>query len=164
MKHFLRKIFFWDDPAGGWVFGYLVGMITGYCLVNLVCLSETFFSVMHCKTVACGGMLYLSVAVLLLQILFWLYSAFLNWRFYFLLDRMPYKLIFLSMIFLQIAAVPFCKDSFKLYLLINGVIVFAGFNALCIKRNNYWWYIAVVLAGIACLPGGCYPEQRQSGL
>ena len=152
MKNFFRKLFFTDTPAAGMVFGFLLNLIGGYAFLNLACLSDTFFTATHCGYEKNGtAWLIFALVVIVLQIFILLYWAVLSWRFYFKLDKVRYKLIFWLLIALQIAFI-FIFSSEKLFMLASGLLFFAGANALCIRKHNCWWYAAVVVCYLICIP------------
>ena len=43
MKKFLKKVFFWDDPAAGAGFALILSAVVGLCTANLACFNQFFF-------------------------------------------------------------------------------------------------------------------------
>ena len=157
MKNFFKRIFFWNTPAAGAVFGWLLNVVYCFCAVNLGCLSDTFFMALQgsgaTDTFAATLVLFLSLFILQLMIL--LYSTFLTCRFFYLQDRLRYKVLFWGIFVLHIAAFIWAgeKNDVKLFMIASGVLSVFGFNALCIRKNNYYFYIATVLLWAAAMAG-----------
>mgnify|MGYP003302673140 CR=1 FL=1 len=43
MKKFLKKFFFWDDPAAGAGFALILSAVVDLCTANLACFNQFFF-------------------------------------------------------------------------------------------------------------------------
>ena len=154
MKNFFRKLFFWDSPAAGAGFGWLLNIVYCYCTANWGCLSDTLFTAMRAPQ-ELFSTLFLYLALLLVQLLLLLYSAFLTCRFFFRQDRLRYKVLFWGIIVLHIAAWVWAgeKNDVRLFMVASGVLSMVGFNALCVRKNNYYFYIAAVLLWAAAMAG-----------
>ena len=154
MKNFFRKLFFWDSPAAGAVFGWLLNIVYCYCAANLGCLSDTLFTATHVPQ-ELFSTLFLYLVLLLVQLLLLLYSAFLTCRFFFRQDRLHYKVLFWGIIVLHIAALVWAGEAndVGLFMVASGVLSMVGFNALCVRKNNYYFYIAAVLLWAAAMAG-----------
>ena len=69
MKNFFRKLFFYDDPVAGAVFGVVLSLIAGFSLANLACLSDMFFSVWRMgSTDTSSGWIFLIITAAILQL------------------------------------------------------------------------------------------------
>ena len=154
MKNFFRKLFFWDSPAAGAVFGWLLNIVYCYCAANLGCLSDTLFAATRAP-LELFSTLFLYLVLLLVQLLLLLYSAFLTCRFFFRQDRLRYKVLFWGIIVLHIAALVWAGEAndVRLFMVASGVLSMVGFNALCVRKNNYYFYIASVLLWAAAMAG-----------
>ena len=106
MKNFFKRIFFWDNPAAGAVFGWLLNIVYCYCAANLGCLSDTFFMALHGAKASDTfvATLVLFMCLLILQLVLLLYSTFLTCKFFYLQDRVRCKVVFWTIILLHIAA------------------------------------------------------------
>ena len=148
MKKFLNAIFFRDDPAAGAAFGWLLSIISGFCFANTACLNWHFLLILR------GVIIYenplwntLGAAFMILQLLSALYTLFLLTRFFLQQDRSRYKWIFWVIVLAHLAILTACTelDCFRAGGLFCGLLTVAGFNALCIRKHNYRWYIAAII-------------------
>ena len=158
MKNFFRKLFFWDSPAAGAGFGWLLNIVYCYCTANWGCLSDTLFTAMRAPQ-ELFSTLFLYLALLLVQLLLLLYSAFLTCRFFFRQDRLRYKVLFWGIIVLHIAALVWAgeKNDVRLFTVASGVLSMVGFNALCVfwkritkrvkQRHDLFIILALVKRG-----------------
>ena len=153
MKKFLKKIFFWDDPTAGAVFGWILSFVSTFCFSNFHLLNRFFFSVSK------GDRLFNSPVVLvtgIIQALLTVYCLFLSTVFFFRQARSRYKMFFWY-ISVAIAVMIFSLGTMLehkwLIFIIGTSLIFAGYNALCIRKRNFGWYIALLVCGTACWPG-----------
>ena len=155
MKSFLKKFFFWDDPAAGAVFSWILSFVSTFCFSNFHLLNRFFFSVSK------GDRLFNSPVVLvtmIIQSLLAVYCLFLSIAFFFRQDKSEYKKFFWY-ITVAIAVLLFyfgsiSDDNNKLAIFILAAsLIFVGYNALCVRKRNFGWYIALLLCGTACWPG-----------
>lgn len=154
MKKFLKKVFFWDDPAAGAGFALILSAVVGLCTANLACFNQFFFhSLFYGVMIFPDPLLNFSLYIpLILKFLFCIYIAFLFLRFFFTQDRSRFKWIF-WLILLIVLLVQFAFDTHRGKLLLPLLVSTIGFNALCIRKNNYGWFIAQALCLLLCLPG-----------
>jgi NADH:ubiquinone oxidoreductase subunit 6 (subunit J) len=155
MKSFLKKFFFWDDPAAGAVFSWILSFVSTFCFSNFHLLNRFFFSVSK------GDRLFNSPVVLvtmIIQLLLAVYCLFLSIAFFFRQDKSEYKKFFWY-ITVAIAVLLFyfwsiSDDNNKLAIVILAAsLIFSGYNALCVRKRNFRWYIALLVCGTACWPG-----------
>lgn len=157
MKNFFRKMFFWDDPVGGAVFGSLLWIVWSFCTVNWWLVFPDLLGVFFGGSSESGNMTGVVHLLCLgaLQALVSLYSIFLPMRFFFVLDRVRYKLLFWGVVILESAG--FLVGGFYLTtigcLICCGTVGVLGYHALCIRKNNFHWYILTVLGWLLFLPG-----------
>lgn len=155
MKNFFRKLFFYDDPVAGAVFGMVLSLIAGFSLANLACLSDMFFSVWRMgSTDTSSGWIFLIITAAILQLTVSLYCIALLLAFFYRQDASQYKWGFYLIIFLHLAADVLCgiyfsneKAAFAAVWFIN----IAGFNALCVRKHNFYWYILALIGWSICL-------------
>ena len=154
MKKFLKKFFFWDDPAAGAGFALILSAVVGLCTANLACFNQFFFhSLFYGVMIFPDPLLNFSLYIpLILKFLFCIYTAFLFLRFFFIQDESRFKLIFWLILLIEFA-LQFAADTHRGKLLIALAAGSIGFNALCIRKNNYGWFIAQALCLLLCLPG-----------
>ena len=154
MKKFLKKVFFWDDPAAGAGFALILSAVVGLCTANLACFNQFFFYSLFCGVMIFPDpLLNFSLYIpLILKFLFCIYIAFLFLRFFFIQDKSRFKLIFWLILLIEFA-LQFAADTHRGKLLIALAAGSIGFNALCIRKNNYGWFIAQALCLLLCLPG-----------
>ncbi len=153
MKKFLKKIFFWDDPTAGAVFGWILSFVSTFCFSNFLFLNRFFFSLSK------EDRLFNSPVVLvtgIIQALLTVYCLFLSTVFFFRQDQSRYKMFFWY-ISVAIAVMIFSLGTMLehkwLIFIIGTSLIFAGYNALCIRKRNFGWYIALLVCGTACWPG-----------
>lgn len=176
MKKFFRKFFFWDDPAAGAVFGWMLSVVFAFCLYNGVCFAgpEHFFPallpfifIFQQSNFTCFHHVFLMelqviwihdnlfgnhlLALLLLQLPVTAYSLFLFLAFFFRQDRKRFHWIFWTILAAHLALSCLCDDWIPALLLC--VLSFAGFNALCVRKHNFLWYIALMVCWVVWLPG-----------
>ena len=155
MKKFFRRIFFADDDAAGAVFSLMLLIVSGFCIPNLASLHGRFIDILAAVniTVKSDWIIFIS-SILVLNCWVLLYCLFLSSAFFFNLDKSRYRWIFWTIFASHIAAFYICTvlDHSGVGLLFCGVLTYAGFNALCIRRHNYCWYIALLLCWFTSLP------------
>ena len=153
MKKFLKKIFFWDDPTAGAVFGWILSLVSTFCFSNFHLLNRFFFSVSK------GDRLFNSPVVLvtgIIQALLTVYCLFLSTVFFFRQDQSRYKMFFWYIsvaITVMIFSLGTMLEHKWLIFIIGTSLIFAGYNALCIRKRNFGWYITLLVCGTACWPG-----------
>jgi len=160
VKNFFRRLFFWDDPAAGAVFGSLLTLVWSFCSANWACVFPDLMDVLRGKPFAGMSGIHLNwmafwLGILLLQLLVWLYTAFLELRFFFTLDRSRYKIGFAGVLLLAAGwlVVGEYYTGWIGWLVGVAAINILGFNALCIRKNNFYWYILMVAGLLALVPG-----------
>jgi len=156
MRKFFRKFFFWDDPVAGAVFGVMLPLVFGFCLCNAICFHAEF-SVVLLKTRPFGNLSWYAALFLLiiLPLLIAAYSLFLTLAFFFRQDKKRFHWIFWSLLAAHVMAFGICAawNCEHLGVFLCGLLTFTGFNALCIRRHNFLWYIVATVCWFACLPG-----------
>ncbi|MBE6377199.1 MAG: hypothetical protein E7051_00095 [Lentisphaerae bacterium] len=152
LKKFFRKFFFSDDPAAGAVFGSLLLIVSSFCFANLICF-DGFLAVLKAGTPQ-RVTASLALVILIVQIFIALYAAILFLSLFFHLDRTRLKLFFWSILAVDIALFPTLSEmgmTFTGVSLISTVFILI-YNAICIRKNNYWWYIALILSYLLLIP------------
>ena len=151
----MKKLFWGDEPAAGAVFGSILSTVSLFCFANLFFLFEGFCDLFFEKTLL-GDPVRLSVcgAAALLQLGILIYSLILILSFFFRQDRSRSKLFAWGISAVYVAALVISSTSGSgMEMAVCWVLVFAGFNTLCIRKHNYLWYIAQLLLWIFTLPG-----------
>ena len=151
----MKKSFSNDNPAAGAVFALILSIVSGFCFANLACLGEGFFE-------ALAGVFYehsplwlcIFGAMAIFQLGIAIYCLILFLSFFFRQDRSRGKIcawgILVAYITVFLTAAEAGEGS---VMLIGGILTIAGFNALCVRKHNYCWYIAQVILLLASLPG-----------
>lgn len=151
----MKKSFFNDNPAAGAVFALILSIVSGFCFANLACLGEGFFE-------ALGGVFYehsplwlcIFGAIAIFQLGIAIYCLILFLSFFFRQDRSRWKIFVWGILAAQLAVFLIAAETGEdSVLLFGGMLTVVGFNALCIKKHNYYWFIAQTLLQLASLPG-----------
>ena len=151
----MKKNFFNDNPAAGAVFALILSIVSGFCFANIACLGEGFLEA------AAGALLdtfpiwlWIFGAVAILQLPVAIYSLILFLSFFFRQDQSRWKIFVWGILAAQLAVFLIAAETGEdSVLLIGGMLTVVGFNALCIKKHNYYWFIAQTLLWLASLPG-----------
>ena len=88
----------------------------------------------------------------IVNILLALYTLFQSLRFFYLQDHSRFKLIFWGILSASFATA-IIIDSPRAALPVVVIFIYYGLNALCIRKNNYGWFIAQAAGWLLCLPG-----------
>lgn len=151
MKKILQTVFFWNESAAGAVFGCLLSVLFSFCFCNFL-LPQIFIPLaLQCaETVESISILGLCVLAPLPIVL---YYSFLILRFFFRQDQMRFKPVFWAILALNFFAFFICLGLglADKGLLICSVLFLGGFNALCIKKQNFQWYILQLICAVGCL-------------
>jgi len=156
MRKFFRKFFFWDDPAAGAVFGVMLPLVFGFCLCNAMGFHETGWAVLIGARPFGNLSWYAAVfPLIILSLLITAYSRFLTLAFFFRQDKKRFHWIFWSLLAAHVMAFGICTawNCEHLGLFLCGLLTYAGFNALCLRRHNFPWYLVAAVCWFACLPG-----------
>ena len=153
MKNFIRKIFFYDNPAAGAVFSIVLSLFSGFCTANLACFSQLFYCLWHGIMIFPDPLWNIAIYIpLILQMLIGTYTLFLALRFFYTQDKSRFKWIFWT-ILAAAGSVRFVVDNSRFAVVICIILVYYGLNALCVRKNNYGWFIAQAAGWLCCLPG-----------
>ena len=153
MKHFFRKIFFWDNPAAGAVFAALLSLASWWITVNSVCFADSFhwmFSEHRCLHGSSWNMFAAAAIAFGLQLPVTLYTFFLAMHFYWCADRSRYKLLLIFLMGLEIAII--FAGFERYYVLVAGLFTYIFFNIILIRRGNFKWYILQALCALFMIP------------
>ncbi len=158
LKKFFRKLFFCDDPVSGAVFSCLLLLVSSFCFANLICF-DGFLAVLKIQAFDLAGnpqwvTSSLALVILVIQVFIALYAAILFLSLFFHLDKTRFKLFFWSILAIDIALFPTLSEmglTFTGVSMISTVFILI-YNAICIRKNNYWWYIALVLSYLLLIP------------